>query len=388
MLRLNLEFRISITLIILMIPVFLFEISEAYSVGVFVYVSNGDDGNISIMKLSEVTGDLSIIGKVTAGPDVKHMSKSPDNRFLYASIRSEPYSVITYSISPETGNLTQLSKTLLPDNMVYVSVDQTGRFLLSASYGGGKIAVNSIDVNGSVQPNPVQTITSGPNPHSIQTDSSNQFVYVPHLGSDQIKQYLFNESTGSLTPNNPAEIHTKHDSGPRHFVFSPDNRFLFVSNEKDGTVYSYRIDNKTGTLTEVQRVSVLPLKTEHDELTTLNGKRENEPIGVEHQNLGVADIHITPNGKWLYVSERVNSSITAFAVDDQIGNLTYIGNYETEKIPRGFNIDPLGNYLIAAGEESGKISVYAINQEKGELEFKKSYDSGKDPNWIEIVKFN
>lgn len=371
-----------------MIPVLLFEINEAHSEGVFVYVSNGDDGNISIMELSEETGHLSMIGKVTAGPDVKHMSKSPDNRFLYASIRSEPYSVITYSISPETGNLTQLSKTLLPDNMVYISVDQTGRFLLSASYGGGKIYVNSIDVNGSVQTDPVQVITSGPNPHSIQTDSTNQFVYVPHLGSDQIKQYLFNESTGSLTPNHPAEIHTRHDSGPRHFVFSPDNRFLFVSNEKDGTVYSYKIDNKTGTLKEVQRISVLPLKTENVKSTTLKGKNEFETIGVEHQNLGVADIHITPNGKWLYVSERVDSTITAFAVDDKIGNLTYIGNYETEKIPRGFNIDPLGNYLIAAGEESGQISVSAINQENGELEFKKSYVTGKDPNWIEIVKFN
>ncbi len=83
------------------------------------------------MKLNPETGDMEIVEKVYAGPSVKHMTTSPDHKFLYASVRSEPFSVITYLVNTETGNLTHLSKEPLPDNMVYISVDQTGRFLLS-----------------------------------------------------------------------------------------------------------------------------------------------------------------------------------------------------------------------------------------------------------------
>ena len=83
-------------------------------------------------------------------------------------------------------------------------------------------------------------------------------MYVPHLGNAQIKQFLFNESNGVLTPNHPSVVYTKDGSGPRHFDFSPNSRFVYVSNEMDGMVYSYKIDNKTGILTEIQRISAMP----------------------------------------------------------------------------------------------------------------------------------
>jgi 6-phosphogluconolactonase len=108
----------------------------------------------------------------------------------------------------------------------------------------------------------------------------------------------------------------------------------------------------------------------------------------EDNTIKVADIHITPDGKWLYVSERANNTITAFSVDDNTGNLAYIGSYGTEMIPRGFNIDPNGNFLIAAGQKSDHVSVHAINPETGELKFLDRFESGKEPNWIEIVEFN
>jgi 6-phosphogluconolactonase len=102
----------------------------------------------------------------------------------------------------------------------------------------------------------------------------------------------------------------------------------------------------------------------------------------------VADIRITPDGKWLYVSERATNTITAFSVDHYLGNLTYIGSYDTEKVPRGINIDPNGNFVIAAGQKSDHVSVHAINSETGELKLLDRYELGKDPNWIEIVEFN
>ena len=294
----------------------------------FLYISNGGDGNIDVMKLNHETGNLTMVEKVPAGPNVMHMALSPDHRFLYASVRSEPFSIISYSINSETGKLTYLSKELLPDNMAYISVDQTGRFLLSVSYTGAKIAVNPIESNGLVQAEPIQVIPTGPNPHSILVDPSNRFVYVPHLGNDQVKQFLFNASTGTLTPNDPDVVYTKDGSGPRHFVFSPNNNFLYVSNELDGTVYSYEINNKTGILTEIQKISVFPPHTMNNELSS----------DSQDTTIKIADIHITPNGKWLYVSERATNTITAFAVDDNSGNFTYIGSYYTEKIPRGLTL--------------------------------------------------
>ena len=344
----------------------------------FVYISNGGDGNIAVMKLNPETGDLTMVEKVPAGPNVMHMALSPDHRFLYASVRSEPFSIISYSINSETGKLTELSKESLPDNMVYISVDNIGRFLLSVSYTGAKIVVNPIESNGLVQAEPIQIIPTGPKPHSILVDQSNRFVYVPHLGNDQIKQFLFNASTGTLTPNDPDVVYTKDDSGPRHFVFSPNNKFIYVSNELDGTVYSYEMNNKTGALTEIQRISVFPPHTMNNELSS----------DSQDTTIKIADIHITPDGKWLYVSERATNTITAFSVNDNTGNLAYIESYDTEEIPRGFNIDPNGNFVIVAGQKSDHVAVHAINPETGELKLLDRFESGNEPNWIEIVEFH
>ncbi len=384
------DFGIPVFVALLVITILSMGASQSYSEGTFVYVSNGEDANIAVMRLNPETGDLKMVEKVPAGPNVKHMALSPDHRFLYASVRSEPFSVITYLIDSETGNLTQISKEPLPDNMVYISVDQTGRFLFSVSNkdNDAKIAVNPIGPDGFVQSEPVQVIPTGPNPHSILADPSNQFVYVPHLGNAQVKQFLFNQSTGVLTPNDPSAVYTKDGSGPRHFDFSPNSGFVYLSNEMDGVVYSYKMDNKTGILTETQRISAIPSNISLEPPTPAAGNGAPKMGDGEVTTAGVADIHITPDGKWLYVSVRDSSTITAFAVDRHSGNLTYIESYDTEKIPRGINIDPRGNFVIVAGQESGHVSVHAINHETGELKLLNRYESGKEPNWVEIVEFS
>ena len=174
---------------------------------------------------------------------------------------------------------------------------------------------------------------------------------------------MFNASTGTLIPNDPDVVYTKDDSGPRHFVFSPNNKFIYVSNELDGTVYSYEMNNQTGALTEIQRISVFPPPTMNNKLSSHS----------QDTTIKIADIHITPDGKWLYVSERATNTITAFSVDDNTGNLTYIESYDTEEIPRGFNIDPNGNFVIVAGQKSDHVAVHAINPETGELKLSGSF---------------
>ena len=100
-----------------------------------------------------------------------------------------------------------------------------------------------------------------------------------------------------------------------------------------------------------------------------------------------ADLHLTPDGRFLYVSERTSSTIRAFKVDAGSGRLTPLGSVPTEKQPRGFAIDQSGRLLAAVGELSNAMSVYAIDGESGALKFLQSYPAGKQPNWVEFVSF-
>jgi len=316
------------------------------------------------------------------------MAVSPDRRFLYAVLRSVPFSVVSYSIDSHKGELINLSTAPLPDNMAYTSTDKTGRFLFSASYAGHKISVNPIGAKGFVQAEPIQVVITGRNAHSIRSDPSNRFVYVPNLGNDQIMQFLFDEKTGILTPNKPGAVYTKAGAGPRHIEFSPNNRFVYVVNELNGMVNGYAADIQTGVLSEIQSISAVPPGAK------LAPGIPAPPLGgaqpaprPDREEIKCADIHITPDGRFLYASERTTSTLAAFGVDSGNGKLTYIKSYETETQPRGFNIDPRGNFVIAAGQQTGQVSVHRINRANGELERLKRYPVGKDPNWIEIVDF-
>jgi 6-phosphogluconolactonase len=105
-------------------------------------------------------------------------------------------------------------------------------------------------------------------------------------------------------------------------------------------------------------------------------------------DIWAADIHLTPNGRFLYASERTSSTLAAFGVDAGTGNLTYLGSTPTEKQPRGFAIDPGGKYLVASGEKSDTISAYAIDASSGALRPIGQYPTGKGSNWVEIVSFD
>jgi len=105
-------------------------------------------------------------------------------------------------------------------------------------------------------------------------------------------------------------------------------------------------------------------------------------------DIWAADVHMTPNGKFMYASERTSSSIGAFAVDASTGKLTYLSSTPTEKQPRGFAIDPTGKFLVATGEKSENVSVYAIDGATGTLKPVAKAPVGKGANWVEIVRFD
>ena len=356
----------------------------------FVYVSNSVGGSISIFEM-EKNGKLANVGEMEVAPSVMPMAISPDRRFLYASIRSQPYSVASYAIDSSTGQLDLLSIVPTLDSMVHISTDRTGRFLLGASYGGDIITSSPIGPEGFAQAEPISILRIGRHAHAILADPSNRFAYVTNLSNDQIVQMLFDEDTGALTLNKPATVAVRPEAGPRHFCFSPNNRFVFVLNELNGTVTTLALDADTGLLSERSSASVIKPGTDivpgsaraalGQAATALATDADNRPV------IWAADIQITPNGKFIYASERTTSTLACFAADTLTGKLTYVGSVETEKQPRGFKIDPKGRFLICSGEKADHISVYLINQDNGELTLLERYATGKNPNWVEIVNF-
>jgi 6-phosphogluconolactonase len=351
----------------------------------FVFVSAAQDGVIDVYAMSTADGALTAVRKVQAGKLVMPMAVSPNRKFLYAVLRSEPFKVITYAINPATGELTQRASAPLPDSMPYVSTDATGRFLFTASYGGDKVAVSPINENGLVEAGALQVVATGRNAHAIRADRTNRFVYVPTLGADQILQFRFDEKTGRLAPNEPAAVKTRAGHGPRHLVISPDNRFLYVLGELSGHVAQFAIDQATGTLKEVDSVASVPPESNLAPGVPQSPVSATPAPGGDVRRIWAADLQITPNGKYLYATERNSSRIALLTVAPDSGKLTYISNFMTEKQPRGISIDPAGNYLVVAGEKSDRLAVHRINQVTGELTEIAHAPVGDGANWVEMV---
>lgn len=356
----------------------------------FVYVSNAQDGNIDTYNMDISTGALTPIGKTEAAKLVMPMTVSPNKQYLYAVIRSQPTRVLTYAINPATGALTQKASAPLPDSMPYVSTDHTGRFLFTASYGGDKLAVSPIGEDGLVQAEAIQVIPTGRNAHSIMPDRTNKFVYAATLGANQVLQFTFDSKTGKLTANEPPAVSPEAGHGPRHLAFSPDNKYLYVLNELSGHVTQYTIDPSKGTLTLVDSISSVPAEA------GLAWGSPQGPVGAapalasvaakdDKPKVWAADIQITPDGKFLYSTERTTNKIALFTVAPGTGKLTYVANFATEAQPRGIRIDPTGQYLVASGEKSDRVSVYKIDKGTGKLGEPSRYPVGNGANWVEIV---
>jgi 6-phosphogluconolactonase len=354
----------------------------------FVYVSNAEDGDIGTYRLLD-SGELQPGARAKAASVVMPMTVSPDRRFLFAASRSQPFTVHIYAIDPGTGALKPLSTAPLAESFPYITLDRTGRFLLGASCGGHLVTVNAVGVDGRVTGEPLQVVPTGRNAHAIRTDNTNRFVYVPHLGTDQIFQFVLDPKTGRLTANTPPVVQMKAGTGPRHIIVSSDNRFVYLLNELVATVTTLSLDPKTGVLTEVSSASALPADTKLVPGAPRGGGGApgSQPRNTDH-DIWAADLHLTPNGRFLYASERTSSTIGAFSVDAATGELTYLESTPTEKQPRGFRIDPEGRFLIASGEKSDTISVYAIDQTSGALRLLQKYPTGKGSNWVEIVSFD
>lgn len=337
----------------------------------YVYVGCTDSNEIAVLAMNPQTGELTPVERVTIPGITKAagstpMAISPDRKFLFAATRGEPTVAASFRIDPATGKLAHIANGPLDGSMAYIATDRTGRWLLAASYPSNKVTVNPIAADGTVG-KPQQVVPTEPNAHAIQPDASNRFVLATSLGGNLVRQFRFDAATGMLSPNDPpaAAVKGNGNPGPRHFAFHPTNGRVYLLNELEASIHAFAWDAASGTLKEQQSLSALP---------------EKKP-----EKIWAADLHLTPDGKYLYASERGTSTIAGFKVDPASGALSLIEHTATEQQPRGFAIDPTGGYLYAVGQLSDSMTSYSIDPASGKLTKLKQYPMGKNPNWIEIV---
>lgn len=344
-----------------------------------VYISTAGSNEIFVLEMNRASGELSpplqtvsLTATTGRGPESVDLESvplaiTPDRRFLYAALRYEPFTVVSFAVDTTSGRLTHLASGPIAHSMAYISTDRSGRFLLGASYPGNLLSINAIDPRGIVSQRPHQVLPFKANAHSVLLDRDNCHVYAAILGQDAIIWLPFDAESGRVSAQSQSRISFAPGLGPRHFRFHPNNKFLYADTEQGGTVNAYRFDPDAKQWLEIQTMSAMP-----------------EDF---HGIASAADLQITPDGRFVYVSERSHDAIVGFAIDDASGKLLPVGRFPTEKKPRSFAIDPGGRFMVVAGQSSHHASVYAIDGSNGTLTRRFRSPMGRTPSWVEIVDF-
>ncbi len=309
-----------------------------------------------------LTGELTQPKLAATTPDPTFLAVSPDaSARLYAVNElsgGKPGTVTTFKRNDDAG-------TLIPLNTVdaggegpcHVTTDHTGRAVFAANYPGGSISSFRVTPEGLSAPVSTFKYTgTGPKPeqasphgHCVRISPDNRFLLVSDLGTDRILIYHLRVATAELTPAAVPFITVATGSGPRHTLFHPNGRWLYSLNELGSTVDLFEWAGATGTLTQKFTISTLPQEA--------RGKKNN-----------AAELAFSPDGHFLYVSNRFHDSIAAFAVLPTTGELTMIQDIACGgRVPRSFTIDPTGRWLLVANESTASIDVFSRNGKTGLL---------------------
>ena len=273
------------------------------------------------------------------------LTLDPAQRFLY-SVHADLDEISAYAIDKQNGHITALNRQSCGGkNPVHLSIDPTGRWIITANFGAGSVGVVLIEKDGTLGPRadlvglpgergPHRKEQASSHPHNAAFDPSGRFIAVPDKGLDRIFVFRLDAGTGKLTPNDPPFVATRAGAGPRHIAFHHNMPLAYVINELGSTVTTYHFDAQRGSLDPIQ---VLP----------------STPPSYTGDNVG-AEIAVAPSGHVVYASNRGHDSIAIFAVDRDAGTLAPAGWAPTNaKSPRFFGLDPAGKILYAANADEG-----------------------------------
>ncbi len=311
----------------------------------FVFISLAGDHLVKVLEL-DVDGGLHERLEVPMGGGPGPLAFSPDKSVLYVGIRSTN-EMASFQVH-DSGDLTEISRIDLESDPCFISTDNSGKFLLSAYYEAGHVAVHGIGSNGGIIGPAIEWRATAHRAHCALTDITNSHVFVPHVDdSNVIFQFKFDENNGTLTPNSPATLSPPDGYGPRHYRYHPSGRYVYFDNEQGSSVTGYHLDSDKGTLTPFQTVSTLP-------------------EGFTGDN-SCAQIHMSEDGRFLYASNRGHHSIAIFEIDEGTGELTSRGQQAAPATPRAFGIDNTQRFMLVGGLDEGELETYARDAESGLL---------------------
>lgn len=315
--------------------------------------------NTSGGKLSEPT----LIAEMD-GPGF--LAKHPNKPVLYAVGGLNNVQVVAaFAIegSAEKPILRSLNSVPIGDGgAAHVSLDKTGKTLFTAQYGGGSVAVFSVQPDGMLRERTqlidhqggakvVSDRQDASHAHWTGVSPDNRFVFVPDLGLDQVVIYKFDAASGKIEAHGNGI--TPPGSGPRHMKFHPNGRWIYVLNELSLSVTVFEYDATLGTMTPRQTIETVPAA----ELEREKAK-------------SCSEIRVHPNGKFVYAANRGHDTITVFAVDQSKGELKLVQRENPRcATPRNFNLTPDAKWLLAAGQLSNNLGLFSVDSEKGRLTF-------------------
>ena len=309
------------------------------------------------------TGHLKLVNRTTGVENPFFTALSPDRRFLYAIHAKtfgskEPEEIAAYALEGRTGRLKLLNRQSTRGTAsCYIDVDATGKTVLVANYATGSLAAFPVQPDGSLREASsfIQHAGSsidperqqGPFAHSIVVSPDNRFAFACNLGTDQVLGYRLEAAASKLVPSRQPFVRTLPGAGPRHFTFHPDGKHAYVINELKNSVTMFDYLADSGMLIEQQTIPTLP--------TDFAGKSY------------CADLKITPNGRFLFGTNRGHDSLAAYRIGND-GRLTLIGiEPSLGKGPQNLLIMPGGNLLLCANMPGNNVAVFRIDAQTGGL---------------------
>ncbi|MEX0780729.1 MAG: lactonase family protein [Balneolales bacterium] len=337
---------------------------EIFYVGTF---ADQDSQGLYVFEFDRSNGELNQIQTVSDREGPSFQAIHPDGNFLY-SISGESMdpdsnhgTVSAYRIDQSTGKLSIINEQSAEgQGACHVSIDPRGRFVYVSNYSEGNLSVYSINQDGSLEEasdvvqheghGPNENRQNSPHMHSIIPSEDGKFIYASDLGIDKVMIYEVSDS-GTLTPAEVPYVENTPGSGPRHFAIHPNGNFAYSAEELSYTVAAFSVDKRNGALSQIQRVSMLP-------------------DDYQNPNNSAADIHFSPDGKYLYASNRGHDSIVIYSVDPSTGFLSLSGHEPTRGgHPRNFGVDQKGEYLFVANRDDNNVVFFNKDNESGLLEY-------------------
>jgi 6-phosphogluconolactonase len=334
--------------------------NKIYPLIIDTYVNSSISDGIHVYNFNGNAGDFTLRSKISGEDRPSFVISSRDGKYVYSLNEVKNGNVSAFKFNRDSGKLEFINR--IPtggDSPCYAAVDKTNKFLFVGHYGSGSISVLTINADGSLG-KIVQLIQNegrsvdkrrqeGPHVHSTVLSPDEKYLLSADLGTDKVNIYRFDPDnfTQPLTPAVPAFISVKEGAGPRHIIFSPNSKYVYLTQEMAGIISVYDFNN--GKLIEKHVITML---------TPLFKGR-----------VGAADIHISEDGKFLYASNRGDANeIVIYSVNNKDGMLKLVGHQKSMgKTPRYFTLDPTGNYLLVANQESGDVTIFRRNRETGLL---------------------